>query len=99
MDVNRWEEVERLLNDALLLKPEQRAVFVAGIADPAIRVEVESLLRAPDVPIEAAIADAAAAFSISSKAFSQTDGDRALTTIPAGHRVGAYEVLRPLRHG
>lgn len=44
MERSVWQRVESALHDALDLAPEERAEFVAAIADPEIRAEVESLL-------------------------------------------------------
>ena len=44
MTPERWEEVEKLLEAALLLPPEQRATFVAGCQDKQLGAELERLL-------------------------------------------------------
>lgn len=45
MGKERSGQVEELLNTALQLQPSEWPAFLARIADPAVRAEVESLLK------------------------------------------------------
>jgi hypothetical protein len=48
MDAARWRLVEDRFHEARALPAAQRAAFLDGIADGALRAELVSLLRASD---------------------------------------------------
>lgn len=75
-----WEEIERLFHEAVELPPGERAVLLATASD-AVRLEVESLLKAEDTAFFTAPAHLAADLLEAQPG--------ALT---AGERVGRYEV-------
>src|ERR1017187_2000849 len=63
MDLERWQQIERLYHLALEMKPGERTVFLdhACADDPSLRQEIESLLAVADDTdgyIKAAIAEA-----------------------------------------
>src|SRR5215213_9439053 len=92
MDTGRWQQIDRLLDEALGRAPEERADFLAEAcgADAELRREVESLLaalgRSGDF-IEGQALDLAARFYAESGALTR------------GQRVGRYEVESLLGHG
>lgn len=44
MSTDRWDQLERFLDEALALPPAERPAFIAAIEDEALRAEVASLL-------------------------------------------------------
>ena len=44
MDAGRWQQIKTAFSRALELLPEERAAFLESLDDPAVRVEVASLL-------------------------------------------------------
>ncbi|MFV2073922.1 MAG: tetratricopeptide repeat protein, partial [Thermoanaerobaculales bacterium] len=93
MSDDRWERLQELFLQALEVPLEDRASHLqAAIADPTLRADVRSLLSAHDAggpldrpPVSPAPTDDA------------TPHPR--ESLPAGHRVGAYAILRPIAHG
>src|SRR5919112_3329732 len=92
MDTVRWQQIDRLLDEALGLAPGERADFLAQAcgADAELRREVESLLaahgRSGDF-IEGQALDLAARF--------YAEGE----TLARGRRIGRYEVESLLGRG
>ena len=91
----RWAEIERLLDGALELAPEERAEWLGRTSadDPGLRAEVERLLGACDAAgtfLEEPAPVAAAALLTS------VDVSEALEP---GDRVGSYEIVRELGRG
>ena len=91
----RWAEIERLLDEALELAPEQRSGFLAQThsGDPALAVEVERLLRA--------IEDSGDLLAGSGLAFAAPLVLRVAEhgKLVPGQRFENYEVVRELGHG
>jgi serine/threonine protein kinase len=82
---DQLESVERLLQEAQQLPASGRTAFLAGIGDPEIRKEIESLLGADadrDSGIGSVISEAAV-----------------LTGELAGRLIGHFRIIRPLGHG
>ena len=50
MEPDRWQQVKGALGEAMALSEENRAAYLErlGASDPALRAELESLLRAAD---------------------------------------------------
>jgi serine/threonine protein kinase/tetratricopeptide (TPR) repeat protein len=91
----RWAEIERLLDGALELAPEERAEWLGRMSaeDPGLRAEVERLLGACDAAgdfLEEPAPVAAAALLTS------VDVSEALEP---GDRIGSYEMVRELGRG
>ena len=92
MDPERWRRIEVLYHGALSLPPDARASFLQeGCAgDAALRGEVESLLA------QATSADR----FLAEPALGATTGTvRLAPTMPAGRRIGVYEVRSLLGKG
>jgi len=91
MDERRWERLSRLFEEALALTGDARAAFLdeACADDAPLRDEVEALLASHD-RTDSVIGEAVA--SVASEAFA-TGG------LPKGHRIGAWEILKPLGKG
>ena len=64
MKVNQWRQIEEILDDALELEPEERALLLDRVCadDAELRLEVESLL-AQQAPSEKFIEAPAVAFA------------------------------------
>ena len=86
MGDDRWRRIEELCHDALEREPGERAGFVrvACDGDEALRLEVESLL-AQHAPADSFLDRPAVAAA--QHLLSETG-----TSMPAGRRLGAYEV-------
>ena len=91
----RWAEIERLLDGALDLAPEERTEWLGRMSaeDPGLRAEVERLLGACDAagafldkPAPVAAAALLAAVDVSE-------------ALEPGDRVGSYEIVRELGRG
>jgi Tol biopolymer transport system component len=105
MTEDRWQRVKDLFQAAVERPPADRGAFLAAAAagDEALRREVESLL-ASDASDDGALdrlpaagqAALAAMPAITGNAVRET-ADHAL--LPAGHRLGAYEIVTPLGAG
>jgi serine/threonine protein kinase len=85
MDAGRWQQIDRIFEEALGRAPEERAAFLAEVcgADAEMRREVESLLAAHGLSgdfIEGQALDLAARFYAEGEALAR------------GQRVGRYEV-------
>jgi hypothetical protein len=92
MDNGRWQQIDRLLDEALGRAPEERADFLADAcgADAELRREVESLLAAHGLSgdfIEGQALDLAARFYAEGEALAR------------GRRLGRYEVESLLGRG
>ena len=92
MDTGRWQQIDRILDEALERAPEERAAFLAEAcgADAEMRREVESLLAAHGLSkdfIEEPALDMAARLYAEVGALAQ------------GQRVGRYEVESLLGQG
>jgi hypothetical protein len=92
MDTGRWQEIDRILDEALERAPEERAAFVAEAcgADAEMRREVETLLAAHGLSgdfIEEPALDVAARLYAEGGA------------VASGQKVGRYEVETLLGRG
>jgi serine/threonine protein kinase/tetratricopeptide (TPR) repeat protein len=91
----RWAEIERLLDGALELAPEDRAEWLGRMCadDPGLRADVERLLEACDAagPFLEEPAPVAAAALV-------TSVDMGAVLEP-GDRVGSYEIVREIGRG
>jgi len=93
MSGDRWERLQELFLQALDVPPEDRAAHIEGaIADPTLRDEVRSLLHAHD-----------AGGPLDRVAVHHEPVDDAVLhqreSLPVGHRVGPYAILRPIADG
>ena len=102
MELNRWEQIERLYHAALERGPDAREAFLdeACAGDEDLRREVAGLL-ACDVPSGSfiqspAIEIAARAMAAELPIEASTNSMRSLI---AGSRIGAYQLLEPLGRG
>jgi eukaryotic-like serine/threonine-protein kinase len=90
-----WAEIERLLDAALELAPEERAQWLGRMCtgDPGLRAEVERLLGACEAagPFLEEPAPVAAAPVVASVAAGET--------LEPGDRLGPYEIVRELGRG
>ncbi|MGH9760369.1 MAG: serine/threonine-protein kinase, partial [Blastocatellia bacterium] len=95
MQPERWQQIDRLLDEALELAPEQRAAFLdrACAGDDSLRKEVESLL-AHDERISGFIAAPALAEATALSINSQIEGGS-----PPKKKIGSYKVLRSIGSG
>src|SRR5258708_20669708 len=93
MKADRWQQIDRLFHSRLGCGPEQRAGFLSQACgdDEALRVEVESLLRAHeqdgsflDLPAYEVAADFLA---------------DAFGRLFAGQQIGPYKIISPLAAG
>jgi tetratricopeptide (TPR) repeat protein len=87
MDLARWQEVKRLVEEALDLPGEERPAYLEAIADPALREEAEALL---------AVSETLANRFDDYPLLPDFEGE---TTLASGERFGEYEILRPLGQG
>ena len=90
MSADRWQRLRDVVDAASRLPPEARGAYLDGAcaADPTLRLEVESVLRADDRAssfLHGAVGAAAQAWA---------DGPSSV-----GRRLGAYEVTRELGRG
>ncbi|MEP7340853.1 MAG: protein kinase [Acidobacteriota bacterium] len=93
MTPERLQQIAQLFDEALELEPQRRATFLAEAcaADDGLRREVETLLRARDRAGDFLNRDAAEIEA------SLIAAERAI--IPAGQRIGHFEVIAPLGAG
>lgn len=92
-DAARWDEINRLFDLAADLDPSQRAAFLdENCPDPAIRVEVESLLDYARPERDLTVAGAVVALASD---YVDTAADRQII----GLRLGPYKVLSALGRG
>src|SRR5262245_7411433 len=91
----RWPEIERVLDDTLDLAPEERYRSLDSMCatDPALRADIERMLRACEAagPFLEEPAPLAAAAMVASVARSDA--------LEPGDRLGPYEILRELGRG
>jgi Tol biopolymer transport system component len=114
MEPERWWRIEQLFHAALEREESQRAAFLAAACqgDEGLRREVESLLarqkqaenfmETPAVEVAAkALAQERIRLGPSSEEGSQIIGRQLQNTmvLPAGKRLGPYEILAPLAAG
>src|ERR1035438_5539791 len=85
MDPERWRNIESLSESVVECPPAERAALLAQ-ADPDIRVEVEVLLAQPS---GGALFDQPAANLL----------DESVTQLPAGTRMGHYQIVAMLGRG
>ena len=92
----RWPEVERILDLALELGPEDRSALLdrTCAGDPELRAQVEAMLVGADSD-EFLMSPAAVLAASMLEAESPTDGSSALQ----GALVGPYRLVRELGHG
>jgi serine/threonine protein kinase/Tol biopolymer transport system component len=102
MEVDRWEQIERLYHAALEREPEAREAFLdeACAGDEALRREVAGLL-AFDIPSDSFIQSPA--IEIAARAMAGDPFIEASTgpmeSLSAGSQIGAYRLLSPLGRG
>jgi serine/threonine protein kinase/Tol biopolymer transport system component len=93
IEADRWQQIDRLFHSTLACAPEKRAGFLSQACgdDEALRVEVESLLRAHeqdgsflDLPAYEVAADFLA---------------DAFGRLFAGQQIGPYKIISPLAAG
>jgi len=91
----RWPEIERLLDRALDLQPEDRPAFLdqACSGDPELRGEVERLLQA------AAASDGFLGDSAPTYAAPLVARVAERQALVPGRRLGVYEIVRELGRG
>src|SRR5690606_12399245 len=89
MGAPRSSVVEEKFYEALELPPAKRAQFLAGIADPDVRAELSSLLRASDT-VPAAFLEAPA---------ENPAAPAAVDSLAPGVRFGAWRVVRVIGRG
>jgi serine/threonine-protein kinase len=92
MRTEEWQKVEEILNTALELEPAARRQFLAGVADPLLRREVESLLACEE-KTDGFLAAPALAFS--ADFFDDGDGPEER----GGQTVGRYRIIREIGRG
>src|SRR5262245_13561532 len=102
MELDRWEQIERLYHAALERGPDAREAFLdeACAGDEDLRREVAGLL-ACDVPNDSFIQSPAieiAARAMVDEPLIETSSKPARSLI-AGTRIGAYQLLEPLGRG
>src|ERR1035438_2731923 len=86
MDPERWRKIEKLYDSLIERSPADRAALLA-LADPDIRAEVEVLLAQPS---DGALLDQPAGDLL---------GESNLTQLPAGARMGHYQIVAMLGRG
>jgi len=89
MDATRWSRIRDIFDRAAVLSPDERDAFLrdACADDPALRLQVESLLAAEDE-----------ASGFLGRAIGEAAHDVAAAG-RIGERIGAYEIVRELAHG
>src|SRR5262249_36780813 len=102
MELDRWEQIERLYHAALEREPDAREAFLAEACagDEDLRREVAGLL-ASDIPSDSfiqspAIEIAARALAAARPIEPSSNPKRSLI---AGSQIGAYRLLEPLGRG
>ncbi len=93
MKPDRWQEIDRVFESVLAMPPEERAARLDELCadDADMRREVEELLdaeRASASFLSTSLGDVAVADALGADA-----------TYEAGHRIGPYELLRPVGQG
>src|SRR5262245_18728626 len=102
MELDRWEQIERLYHAALERGPDAREAFLdeACAGDEDLRREVSGLL-ACDVPSDSFIRSPA--IEIAARALAAAppieDSNDSMGSLIAGSQIGAYRLLEPLGHG
>lgn len=101
MNQEKWSEVEELLNTALHLQPPEWPAFLARIADPAVRAEVESLLQssASDDSISKVVLEAAAEALPNDEGALNLESTLANGQLPARVMIGSYRLLQLIGQG
>jgi serine/threonine protein kinase len=92
MTPERWQQVKKVLGNALELDPSQRSAYLAAACagDPTLRAEVEPLMAAEQC-----------AGTDLLRATHAADGSTFLvdTDPKIGHRIGPYKIVEPIGHG
>ena len=98
MTPTRWQQIERLLDQALDLHPDQRPAFLDLYCpgDAELRGELEALLAAED-HAPAFLEEDAVAFA--APALGETFHALADVVVEPGQRLGAYRLRREIAHG
>src|SRR5262245_2831744 len=102
MELDRWEQIERLYHAALERGPDAREAFLdeACAGDEDLRREVAGLL-ACDVPGDSFIQSPAieiAARAMAAEPLNETS-NKPTRSLIAGSRIGAYQLIEPLGRG
>ena len=102
MELDRWEQIERLYHAALEREPDEREAFLveACAGDEALRGEVAGLL-ACDIPSDSFIQSPAieiAARALAAEPLIEASSNPTRSLI-AGSQIGAYQLLDPLGRG
>src|SRR5215510_1720654 len=102
MEIDRWEQIERLFHSALEREPDARKGYLdeACAGDGALRRAVEELI-AFDIPsdpfIQSPVIDTAAR-EMAAEPLSE-DRIKSTESILPGSKIGAYQLLEPLGRG
>lgn len=90
---DRWQEIDRVFASVLAAPPEEQGALLdaACVDDPDMRREIEELLEAEQA--------SASFLSTSLGEVAVADALDAEATYEAGHRIGPYELLRPVGQG
>jgi serine/threonine protein kinase/tetratricopeptide (TPR) repeat protein len=96
----RWREIERLLDRALDLPPDERPALLdrEGAGDPGLRAAVDQMLLACEHSSGFLEGESAAPFAAPLLAASMTDIAPPPPDV-AGQRVGPYRIVREAGHG
>src|SRR5262245_35229494 len=102
MELDRWEQIERLYHAALERSPDAREAYLdeACAGDEDLRREVAGLL-ACDVPSDSFIQSPAieiAARAMTAEPLNETS-NKSTRSLIVGSRIGAYQLLEPLGRG
>ena len=91
MNGERWQQVKRLLDEAIALDPSMREVFLANrcATDEELREEVESLLSSHD--------EAGTGFL--KKPAIDLKTAAAVAPARSGRRIGVYQIIEEIGHG
>jgi serine/threonine-protein kinase len=96
MDAERWKRVRAVFDEAIELRPDQRAAFIAhACIDVEDRNEVEAMLAA------ATTADATSLSQLAPDLLAElpSDVDPEPDQARTGQRYGAWQIIRPLGRG
>ena len=96
MNTARWEQVKQILEQAVLLPPEQRQVYLDTecARDPQLRAEVESLIISHDAAGSQFLAVAAPDILLHS-----TSPASHTPEAPRNQVIGNYRLVEELGHG
>ena len=98
LSAERWQRIDAVFAAALERPPDERARFLdeACGGDPALRAEVDALLRSA-AEAERDLGDSAAAFA--SPLIDELRGGGDGDALPAGRMVGPYRIVREIGRG